>query len=203
MREVDFLPEWYPKARRRRRAVVVQAWATLLAALGVGLWLLVARTSVRSAQASLSNLDGELSSAKTQLDQLNQLRGLKAQLVEQDRLLADLGLPVDLARLTAELDRCMAPRMALTSLAVNTEERLRPVDAGAMRGKAGPPPPIDRTLRVSVVGVAATDIDVATFFAALNAVPFFEQANIRRSEEKIRDNRRMREFEVEFAVDLN
>ena len=205
MREPDFLPDWYPRARRRRRAVVLQAWATLLAALGVGLWLLVARTSVKSAQASLSNLDGELSAARAQLDQLSQLRTLKAQLVEQDRLLADLGLPVDLARLLGEVGRCLTPRMSLTSVTAQTDERLRQVGAASLanRGKGGPPPALDRTLRVVVVGVAPTDIDVATFFAALNGVDFIEQASIRRSEEKIKDNRRMREFEVEFGLSLN
>ena len=204
MREIDFLPEWYPRARRRRRALAAQLYATLLAAAGIGVWLLIARGTAKSAEASLSNLDAELAGARVQLDQLNQLRGLKAQLVDQERLLTELGLPVDAARLLNELDRCLTPRMALSSVTAQVEEKLRPLEATASAGFGKKPPqPIDRRLRVAVIGVAPTDIDVATFFAALNGVPFFERANIRRSEEKIRDNRRMREFEVEFSIDLN
>ena len=28
MREVEFLPEWYPKVRQRKRAVMIQTWGS-------------------------------------------------------------------------------------------------------------------------------------------------------------------------------
>ena len=38
MRELEFLPQWYPQIRRRRRLVHLQAWLTLVL-IAVGLFL--------------------------------------------------------------------------------------------------------------------------------------------------------------------
>ena len=46
MREVEFLPAWYPQVRRRRRLVVLQAWMTLAVLIGLGAWMTLAGRNV-------------------------------------------------------------------------------------------------------------------------------------------------------------
>ena len=46
MREVEFLPEWYPAVRRRKRMVAMQAWATLILICVLGLWTVMSQQRV-------------------------------------------------------------------------------------------------------------------------------------------------------------
>ena len=77
MRELEFLPDWYPQMRRRRRLLALQVWGTLTLAAGLGLWLLLTTRNVAIAQQSLSALTGDLDHTQGQLKQLDELVALE------------------------------------------------------------------------------------------------------------------------------
>ena len=56
MRELEFLPDWYPQARRRRRLVHLQGWLTLLLIAGMGTHLLMADRNIAVAEGSVGVL---------------------------------------------------------------------------------------------------------------------------------------------------
>ena len=41
MRELEFLPDWYPQTHRRRRLIVLQGWLTLIMVAGMGSWIVL------------------------------------------------------------------------------------------------------------------------------------------------------------------
>ena len=72
MREMEFLPEWYPKVRKRRRMVVMQAWVTFTVVLGLGLWMVLVQRNVYARQQELGSLQTDLCRSEEQVQRLDQ-----------------------------------------------------------------------------------------------------------------------------------
>src|SRR5688572_16763379 len=70
VRELEFLPDWYPGLRRQRRLVILQAWMTLAVLGGLGLWLLLAQRNVHNAAAAVAALDAQVLQTRTEQRQL-------------------------------------------------------------------------------------------------------------------------------------
>jgi len=213
VRELEFLPEWYPQTRRRRAMVMAQGWMLVALVVGLGLWTILSSRSVRKDQAQLAHLSGELSRSREELAQLDELLALEKQLAKQEQILAKVGSHVEAARLLATLDEVMPPEMALVSLSFETEDRVIPVApaTGWRIGRAAaatpsqPPadPVYDRRLKARLVGVAPSDVDLANFLAELQRKRFFESVAMTWSKDRSDQGHLMREFEVLFSMDLN
>jgi Tfp pilus assembly protein PilN len=203
MRELEFLPAWYPQARRRKRLVVLQVYMTLLLGGGLAAWMLLVSRNTRAAGASLSDINIQLSQTQSELHQLEEQVTLKNQLLVQRQIVERLGLPVEMSRMLSTLDQKMPPEMSLTDLSFETQEQLKVVSTLAGARSAGRGDNIDRKLRIRLEGVAPTDNDVANFLAGLTNVPFFEQVTMTYSRDRSDNGHVMREFEVTFCLDLN
>src|SRR5437868_1133194 len=70
MRELEFLPAWYPQARRRLRIFRIQACSALLLIVGLAIWVLLARHNLQSAYGALASVDAQLAQSLLELDQL-------------------------------------------------------------------------------------------------------------------------------------
>lgn len=209
MREVEFLPAWYPVLRRRRALAATQSYATATLMLGLLLWGAVARQHLGQKQATAAMTTEELQQVRGELKMLDEQLVLKRQLEQQEAILRRLGLQVDATRLIGELDELMAAEMFVLELTVDTEETTRAptITATQLTRGAIPPPPaqetVDRKLKVRLVGVAPSDVDVANFLAGLSARTHFDQVAMTYARDRASDGRLMREFEVTFFVDLN
>ncbi|MCC7351865.1 MAG: PilN domain-containing protein [Phycisphaerales bacterium] len=199
MRELEFLPEWYPRIFRRRRLVMLQAWMVLTFALGLAGWSFLCGRNVKSARAELSTLKGDMSKTDMDLKKLDQLLELKRQWRLQDQVIARLGVHVPSARLIAALESVMPPEMALLNLAVETVEQPRSV--AKPNGKSEIV--VDRQIKIRMLGVAPTDVDLANFMTRLTAERYFEQVSMSYAKERQERGHVMREFEVVFVVNLN
>lgn len=199
MREVEFLPDWYPLIFRRRRRVMVQAWMVLVFALGLASWSFLAGGNVRSARTELAALQGDMSQTDMDLKKLDELLELKRQWRLQDQVIARLGAHVPSARLIAALESVMPPEMALLNLAVDTVEQPRSV--ATPNGKSEIV--VDRQVKVRLLGVAPTDVDLANFMTRLTTERYFEQVSMSYAKERQERGHIMREFEVIFTVNLN
>lgn len=208
LRDVEFLPAWYPRIQRRRRAVVVQGWVTLAVVvlfLGVALGK---RWELRRAGTAAIECSDQISESQKQLARLNEKLQYEAQLRQQEEIIAKLGLDVDATRLMNALEAAMPRQMALTELTEETDETTRttPNDPGR-RGRAVAAKPvsplIDRRLKVRMDGVCPTDVELATLLARLSAVKFFDDVALAYTRDGVKDGHVMREFEVSFSVNLN
>jgi hypothetical protein len=209
VREVEFLPPWYPVLRRRRALAAAQSYATATLMLGLLLWGAVARQHLGQKQATAAMTTAELQQVRGDLKMLDEQLVLKRQLEQQEAILRRLGLQVDATRLLGELNVLMAAEMFVLELALDTEETTRTptITATQLTKGAIPPPPsqetVDRKLKVRLVGVAPSDVDVANFLAGLSARTHFDQVSMTYARDRASDGRLMREFEVTFFVDLN
>ncbi|MEO6434774.1 MAG: PilN domain-containing protein [Tepidisphaeraceae bacterium] len=204
MREVEFLPEWYPKVRKRKRMVALQAWISLMLICGLGLWTLMAQRNVHAREIELAGLGTDLNQSETELLRLEELLTLQRKLGQQDGIFLRIGRPVESTRIIATLEQLMPRDMALLDLSLDTEEAPKPAASLASRAQQQQQQlekPESR-LRLRLHGVAPTDVDLAEFLAKLTAKPFFKQVELTYSHERQQGGRVMREFEVSFLLDL-
>ena len=198
MRDLEFLPDWYPKLRRRKRAVAFQAWITLGIIAFLGLWMLLTQRDVRAREAELSDVSRNLTRSVAEVERLKMLEKLKDQYAAQDTVFARIGRPIEMTRLLTTLEELMPASMSMLDLNVATEENKVDSMAARTQQQKG----TNRRMKMKLQGVAPTDGDLAAFLAKLTAKPFFTEVAVVYSKPRISDGHTMREFEVNFTLDL-
>ena len=183
MRELEFLPGWYPSLQRRKNAVTVQAWIALAVVLCMVAAAVTQRWQVHRREQILELSSQQLAQSGKQLAQLDELQQQQQQLQRQQDAVAALGAGVDMTRLLAAITAVMPPDMSLLELGVETHD-----------GSA------DRRLSVHLQGVAPTDGDVAELLIKLNAIRFFDQVEMSYVRDRLQSGHVQREFELSFAV---
>src|SRR5438093_11913993 len=136
MREVEFLPDWYPKVRQRKRLVVMQAWATLALICALGLWFLLAQRNAHAREVELASLHTDLNQSEAERQRLESLLDLQQQLGKQDQIFAKIGRPVESTRILTTLEQLMPRDMALLSLTLETEDAPPPKPAAGIAARA-------------------------------------------------------------------
>ncbi len=201
MREIEFLPDWYPRARQRRRLLHVQGYATAVLIGGLAIWMFLAQKGLRSAQAAHDSVASQLGQSKLELKQLDEQLLLKQRLEVQKQIVSKLGLPVEMSRMIAEIDHAMSSETSLIELNIDTSEQQRqasPAKPGLQRDML-----TDRKLSVRMLAIAPSDADLVKLLGALTIVPFFEDVHVNFVRDKSDHAHLMREFEVSFDMDLN
>lgn len=211
MREVEFLPDWYPKVRQRKRMVALQAWVTLILLCGLGLWMLLVQRNVHARAIELESLRSDLDQSETELARLEDLLQLQRQLGQQDQIFLKIGRPIETTRIITTLEQMMPPDMALLALTLESEDASPGggnnsygygggggLAARAARDKEQASP----KLRFRMHGVAPSDTDLGEFLHKLTGKPFFKNVELMYSHERQDRGHVMREFEVSFTMDL-
>ena len=210
MREVEFLPDWYPKVRQRKRLMALQAWVTLILVCGLGLWMLLVQRNVHAREVELSGLGHDLDQSESDVAKLEDLLQLQRQLGQQDQIFVKIGRPVETTKVISTLEQMMPRDMALLDLTLDTEEAqaVRPLGGGGSGGGlAGRAQRENKEqsaakLRFKMHGVAPTDMDLGEFLAKLTGRPFFKNVELIYSHERQDRGHVMREFEVAFTMEL-
>ncbi|HZZ44632.1 MAG TPA: PilN domain-containing protein [Tepidisphaeraceae bacterium] len=204
MRELEFLPEWYPRLRKRKRMVGVQTWATGVLIIGLCLWGWLSGRNIRSASASLHLLQGEISQADNELQRLDEALGQKKELDAKNLIIRKLGNHVESTRVLVAIESAMPEEMALLDFSAEVKETARPMSGLAAASAAQNNQPVaDRRLEISVQGVGPTDATLARFMRNLGESGLFDRINLTLTQERVDNNRIMRQFGVTFGVDLN
>lgn len=195
MREIDFLPEWYPQIQRRYRQLILQAYVTLaVIALLLG-FAVFKRWQVQNARVIGARFATQLNDSKQQLTQLNEKLKDEAQLRQQEAIVARVGIGIETTRLLKSLEDAMTPEMTLTDLSLETTERSA-VQAASFIA--------DRQMKVTVDGIAPDDTQLVTLLENLSKVKCFENVAFTYFREgKSRDGHLLREFEFTFDMNLN
>ena len=201
MRELEFLPDWYPQTRRRRRLIVLQGWLIVVLVAGMGSWVVLRDRNNTRDERVLAVQSAQLEQTYAQLAEVDKLDSLRRQLRQQEEVVSRIGFAVEACKAVNAIDERMPRQMALTGIVLEHEEK---PDHSALAVNRGPngEPPVDRRLRVRVQGVCPTDVDLANFMTQLSAVPYFEGVNNTYAREKPENSHVMREFELTFSVSL-
>jgi hypothetical protein len=210
VRELEFLPDWYPRVRKRKRMVALQTWVTITVMCGLGLWMLLVQRNVHAREVEVESLRTDLDKSETELARLEDLLQLQRQLGQQDQIFLKIGRPVETTKIITTLEQMMPTDMALLDLQVETEEPNRAntsngysnlsggLAARAAREKEQESP----KLRFRMHGVAPTDTDLGEFLHKLTGRPFFKNVELLYSHERQDRGHVMREFELTFNMEL-
>jgi hypothetical protein len=124
----------------------------------------------------------------------------------KQRIDEHLGSRVSALDILGELQSVVADRMSLTSLTVEALEVRVPVErpADASRGVVGRSAAQEtkstRRVRLTITGVAPTDMDVANFIGQLASSPLFENIDMDYSRVVEYEGRMVREFQTTCFV---
>jgi hypothetical protein len=209
MRELEFLPDWYPRVRKRKRMVALQTWVTLTMMCGLGLWMLLVQRNVHAREVEVESLRTDLDKSESDLARLEDLLQLQRQLGQQDQIFLKIGRPVATTRIITTLEQMMPTDMALLDLQVETEEPNRASNNGYTNMNGGLAARAAREkeqespkLRFRMHGVAPTDTDLGEFLHKLTGRPFFKNVELLYSHERQDRGHVMREFELTFNMEL-
>ncbi len=206
MREMEFLPAWYPRLARRKRMVVLQVYMSLLILLGLGVWMVQFHRNVAADRRRLTQLNGQLQDTQQVLHKLDELEKLDRQLRVQEEVVEKIGLHVEVTRMMNALDAAMSNDMSLLNLGLEVAEEQKQITAAPANLAAlvsGGAVPVNRVLKVKVQGVAPTDVELANFLAKLGNNTLFEKVAMNYTRELSQNGHLMREFEISFSVNLN
>jgi hypothetical protein len=206
MREIDFLPDWYPAIQRRYRHVIAQAWATLAILLALTAYAVTVRVKLHIAGQTTEQTEAQIRVSQEQLAKLTEKLKFEEELRQKDQILAQLGLGVDATRLLKAMEDAMTPEMALTSFSMEQQEQPHAVPISMMQTHRSSElgGDLDRRLKVTVDGVAPSDVEIVAFMDHLQRFGCFENINFPYFRPgRTRDGHVLREFEVTFEVNLN
>ncbi|HQY89639.1 MAG TPA: hypothetical protein PK402_13380, partial [Tepidisphaeraceae bacterium] len=123
MRDLNFVPAWYPRALRRRRYFKLQLLGSVIALFGVGVGSYMLFRELRADRHELIARREALDLKRKEVKQLDELLELQAQLLAKQKIVAQLGMPVETTRLVSELNQCMSESVSLTEFDIHTVER--------------------------------------------------------------------------------
>ena len=189
--EVEFLPPWYPRLRRLRRRLAVQALLSAAVVAGLALRFAHTRQRIGREEASLAEL----------VRQRERHR-------QEDAVLAKLGRHVEPSRLMAAIDAAAPPGVALAELNIESDpgplDFFSPAYLAALR-----PPPGEggRRVRVHLRATAPSAVEAANFVAALSKQPSFRDVTMTDARGRFADDgtsgaSEVSEFRVAFWLDL-
>lgn len=206
MQNIDFLPERIKEQRARRRRLIRQGHllAVCLGALVVLGYIRQARLG--RAEAQLVLLGQRVSNVRRQLAMRDDLERQQAELLIKKRIDDLLGSRVNTLDLLAELESVLPASVTLTCLdieAVEVRVPVKPVKVGVPQAVGRAHRPKEKRInrvRLSLTGLAPTDVAVANFIGQLSASPVFEDVSMGYTKNVIFQKHVAREFQARCYV---
>jgi Tfp pilus assembly protein PilN len=207
MNNLDFLPERIRKQRSGRRRLVRQAYLLALCAASLVVLGYIRQGQVATARADVAlleecvtNLQQQTARREVLADQLQEL-AIKKQVEEH------LGSRITAQLVLAELHHQMPPSTFLTSLELETMEiqvgRKAAANVSARATVAGTgdhKTDSVKRMRLTLVGMAPSDVEVANFIGQLSASPLFEDVTMGYTKNVTYKGRTAREFRASCYV---
>jgi hypothetical protein len=203
MKELDFLPQSFHEAIRRRWRNRRNLLYTLAVVTGLAVVHGLTQSEIRSAEAALNTFHEGAGLRGSQRARLIALQQVKIGLQSKADLLNQLEDDAPIDAVIAEIDRLMESNMALRDVSIRTVSPPEPVTPRTPA--AGTSPRVGQEtqrgrLEAVLKGVAANDVQVGTFFGRLSSCPLLEEVRLSYSREAQQSGRSMREFELKFAI---
>jgi Tfp pilus assembly protein PilN len=198
MRELEFLPGWYPLLRKRRRILLVEAWLSVVIFLALCLWLVLSAHNVIAKESLLHQRQQQLDQSNAELQKLAELESLKKQMSEQARLMAQLGPNVPMGRLMDTIEQVLPREMALQDVTVEYQKLAR---TGPL--PAHPVTEADPQYQVEIHGVAPNDVELGNFMTRLaQTIPHWVGGSMREADTR-QNGHLLRDFTFSFSIKLN
>ncbi len=211
MSTVNLLPEDYLEHRAQQRANILCLVLLSVVIGGVIAAAVVSEDLALQVRKERDEVNEEYRQAGKLIEQMQELEGKKAMALAKAEMAAGLLERVPRSWLLASLTNALPTGASLTQVTLKTE---RPNSAvvrskskfrsrSAQRGKAKKESKAETKVKreplkvkIEVVGLAATDVQVAQFIANMQDNPLMRSVELAYTEEKTIDEETVREFQV-------
>ena len=196
--EVNLLPAWYPAVVRRRRWLVLQAWGTACLVVVLGTLLLLRRDDEQANLRTLASIEADREATELQLAEVAASEIELRELTRAAEGLEQVGLPVEVAPLLAEIASLLPDNAVLTE--VGFVEGASKLPAGLEKSKLKTMVPRSEWLDIRVAGVARETSDVARLLEQVQANPLHREAAIAYLQETDENGEPVMRFQIQFKI---
>lgn len=201
MKNINLLPTWYTQEQHQRKVLRLQFM--LLLALGgvMGGWLMYAQRdllalrqqhdALQQRAAMVGDLNAQLSARRTDLAKLENL-----QLAYRE-----LGHTVPMSLVVQQLQNDMTAGMALSKIAIDV--RSEAIKGTGNIGDAKNPAKFREIARLTVVGIAPNDTQIAQLIGKVSQNPLFSEVALNYTRTEILRDYNVRRFEIQMNMDLD
>ena len=216
MSTINLLPEDYLQSRAQRRTNMLCVILFGVVMAGIGGAALVSAENARNTRQVRDQVDVSYAKAASLLMQMQELEAQKRTMIRKAKATADLLERVPRSYVLAVLAEALPENASLVQFQLEPKRKsaaAAPAPAGNRSSKFAKAKAQQQTdqqelvVALEVVGLAATDVEVATFITNLLRNPMLSSVELSYSQEKVlravqkgQEDLRVREFKV--TVDL-
>lgn len=214
MKHASFLPDDYVDKRAQYRANVICLGLFVIVMGAVTAAFVVTNRQRDEVKQLQGHVNEQFRLAAERLEQLDKLQGQKQQMVRKARITAALIERLPRSVVLAELINNMPMNLSLLNLEVHTRALKAPPTAATAleqakqdakkKDKLGDmPAPLEipgTEVRLELVGVAPTDVEVAAFLTSLGQSQMFTDQNLIFSQEATVDRLTVRKFRIDVIL---
>ena len=221
----SFLPEDYLHKKAERRAIGISLFLFLIVGIGIVGAFFVTYRQWWTVKSTVEQVNRDFATEAKKIDQLKVLESQRDELKEKADITLALVERVPRSILLAELINRMPKQLTLTELSLASKRIMEQpkIEKKAVTSLAGPqtlaqikqtqtstvaaavpsapkPQPAKFDFRIELVGLSATDDDVADYYQQLVACPLLDHVDMIYSSDTVVDEVAMRKFRIEASI---
>lgn len=213
--QLSFLPDDYLERKQRRRTNAICATLFVVVVSSVfGAWM-VTKRMLSTLELEYTAIDAQCTEAAKRIELVKEMKDKQRTMATQAELTASLLERVPRSHLLAEVTNAMPSGVSLLELDLSSKLRPRPAPvappnttvtafdaAKAAKEQAANAVPEPRLYDVTVKlhGVAANDVQVASFITKLSGSKLFKDVNLVFSEEHELEKQKVRKFSIDMSI---
>lgn len=205
MNEINFLPESFIRARKRRVRMVREAMLVCVVVVLMASWFVAARGRLARLDSFARFREAEAAAAQEQMSEMVKLRLRHETLTHQVKIQRTLAQPLDHSVIIASVgalmnDTLVLMQLELTGVRPSPSRDQDAVTAAATRGR-----PVQRpdTLALVLVGLAPDDEQITDFVARMQDHKLFDETKMIYSRAANLREMPVREFRIEARILLD
>ncbi len=213
MGTINFVPNDYVQQRQSSRANILYLML-LMAMLGaIGMTFGFIKMRQRSIQGEMTAINARMSKAQEQIAQLEQLKSKGQTMLKTMVMTSELIEPVPRSIILASLTNNMPTGVSLLDFSLKENEiraAARPAAKSANQYQAksakaaqSEEPQTKVETRLELMGIAPSDIEVASYIARLSSSLLVDQVELVESRERVIDQIKFREFKLRAMLKPN
>ncbi len=217
MGTINFVPTDYIEQRQSSRANILYLMLLMAMIGAIGITFSFIKVRQRSVAAEMDGLNVRMAQAKEQITQLEELKVKGKTMLKTMVMTAELLEPVPRSIILASLTNSLPSGVSLLDLNM-VEKELKPVATTPARSTAKPAPgkksdtakagaadEPERKIETSLelMGIAPSDIEVASYIARLSGSILLDQVELIESKEQVIENVKFRQFKLKATLKPN
>jgi Tfp pilus assembly protein PilN len=200
--QLSFLPDDYLDRKAQRRTNVICAILAAIVMGAIGSAFSLTERMVAAAEKRHSAIEQQYADAARQIQEVRDMEMKQRKMARQADLAASLLEKIPRSIILAEVTNALPTDVSM--LQFNLDSRRisapqQPQDKAAADGLLSTDP-IVYDITLDVYGIASNDVQVAEFIHRLNHSPLFKDVNLVVSDELIKNEQKLRHFQVEMSL---